>query len=162
VLRQAKGPEARTNVCDLHASLQCARYFPILQETHGMAWKRDFRAGRQAGKILSACRLTLTRTIDRSVDQSINQSINNGIVAMSFFAQDGSVTTVLHCIHTQSSTSVFACTAHVRPALTCVAPRAFLIRTSQTLLRCAGAGARVLDDRSTLCTFLRIAMLRSP
>lgn len=111
VFRQAKGPEARTNVCDLHASnsLVLAGHGNVqgtlgtipFCKTHGMASACCVEArfsGRQS-KIFIACRLTSNRTIARSIDQSINQWPCCDLV----LCKDGSVTTVgtVRCSHVQ-------------------------------------------------------------
>jgi hypothetical protein len=88
-----EGPEARTNVCDLHACNSLVPptgdgnvpgAFPFCK-THGMAsacaaWRRDL-SGRQARLLLHA------DCIGRSIDQAINRS-NKSLVAILFFAQD--------------------------------------------------------------------------
>jgi hypothetical protein len=94
VFRQAKGSEARTNVCDLHASnsLVLAGHGNVqgtlgtipFCKTHGMASACCVEApfsGRQSN-IFIACRLTSNRTSDRSINRSIN-----GLVAISCFVK---------------------------------------------------------------------------
>jgi hypothetical protein len=98
VFRQAKGSEARTNVCDLHASnsLVLAGHGNVqgtlgtipFCKTHGMACVRVLCGGAIFGQAKQHlyCMPINVKSHDQSHDRSTNRSVN-GLVAMSSFVK---------------------------------------------------------------------------